>query len=539
MNDENELYCPECGALISSELVELLKRNKKVYCERCGLSIEYSIYKNAIESKSEKTIQKESHISVHELKVKSQDLEKTQSNRDQTTITVQKHNKVPDKNIIDLEKAIKFFNDLNKSPLLYIIIIAVTIGRLIGLAPSFNAIVFIDTIITLIVFLLVLSKISSIVSSEIPAHQYNNLGIELIIYGGIASSIFGLGVIILIEGVLILILNLIKRYNEVYDLNLIDNQDQYNKYKYITLEFNSRAIHVLKDNLVYATFLLLILSIRMIYVDISGDQIINVSELVFFFIGWIFYSYIKRRIVYGLKNITYDKISENLMIGTIIFSAICLANGVGILTLILCVLIMIQKLHLNEVKKQVDELESEYQVQTSSVTLNENIKNVDNTRSQIQESKSSVQQNNEKNLSQPEEIQLINSLNQQDLKEKSKSSKNDKPKEEQLNLYLNKIFTVLSGEIRQKILQLNISEEEKNSILEEFVYLTEEQQQKYLEELESLNKEISSNFIEKVMKSDLNEKDKNYIIKTIQYMNPDTQKEFLHYIFQTDDIQPK
>lgn len=53
--------------------------------------------------------------------------------------------------------------------------------------------------------------------------------------------------------------------------------------------------------------------------------------------------------------------------------------------------------------------------------------------------------------------------------------------------YLNRVFTVLSAKIRARVLQLKIPEAEKREVLKEFIHLTDQEQESFLEELEALN----------------------------------------------------
>jgi len=49
--------------------------------------------------------------------------------------------------------------------------------------------------------------------------------------------------------------------------------------------------------------------------------------------------------------------------------------------------------------------------------------------------------------------------------------------------YFSRIFTALSKEIREKLMNLNISEKVKKIIIKDLAFLTEEKQKEYLDEL--------------------------------------------------------
>ena len=49
--------------------------------------------------------------------------------------------------------------------------------------------------------------------------------------------------------------------------------------------------------------------------------------------------------------------------------------------------------------------------------------------------------------------------------------------------YFSRIFTVLSKEVRDKLLGLNLSEKVKKIVIKDLAFLTEEKQKEYLDEL--------------------------------------------------------
>ena len=49
--------------------------------------------------------------------------------------------------------------------------------------------------------------------------------------------------------------------------------------------------------------------------------------------------------------------------------------------------------------------------------------------------------------------------------------------------YFSRIFTVFSKEVREKLLNLNLSEKVKKIVIKDLAFLTEEKQKEYLDEL--------------------------------------------------------
>jgi len=77
---------------------------------------------------------------------------------------------------------------------------------------------------------------------------------------------------------------------------------------------------------------------------------------------------------------------------------------------------------------------------------------------------------------------------------------------------------------------LNIPEKDKKEILKEFVYLTEEEQEKYLNELFELNREISEKLILRVKKLNLKPEYLNQIIEQLRYMPVGEQEIYLKFL---------
>ena len=49
--------------------------------------------------------------------------------------------------------------------------------------------------------------------------------------------------------------------------------------------------------------------------------------------------------------------------------------------------------------------------------------------------------------------------------------------------YFARIFTILSKEVREKLMNLNVSEEKRKTLKKEFAFLSKERQKEYLDEL--------------------------------------------------------
>jgi hypothetical protein len=97
--------------------------------------------------------------------------------------------------------------------------------------------------------------------------------------------------------------------------------------------------------------------------------------------------------------------------------------------------------------------------------------------------------------------------------------------------YFSKIFAVLSKDLRQQIIDLKISKKEKRELLEELVFLTKQEQVKYIETLISLYREIPKKLIGKIRKLP-NVKPKHYdkIVDQLKYMDYEEQVRFVQFL---------
>ena len=97
--------------------------------------------------------------------------------------------------------------------------------------------------------------------------------------------------------------------------------------------------------------------------------------------------------------------------------------------------------------------------------------------------------------------------------------------------YFSKIFAVLSKDLRKQIKDLKISKKEKKELLEELVFLTKEEQVKYIEAIINLYKEIPKKLINRIRKLP-NVKPKHYdkIVEELKYMDVEEQIKFVQFL---------
>ncbi|UYP47054.1 hypothetical protein NEF87_003339 [Candidatus Lokiarchaeum ossiferum] len=82
------------------------------------------------------------------------------------------------------------------------------------------------------------------------------------------------------------------------------------------------------------------------------------------------------------------------------------------------------------------------------------------------------------------------------------------------------VFTVLAPEIREKLLSIDMSSEERTLIAKSFIYLTEKQQGKYLEELENVNTQSKNiqPLIHAIKELPISQHDQDFLIDQLNYI---------------------
>lgn len=110
------------------------------------------------------------------------------------------------------------------------------------------------------------------------------------------------------------------------------------------------------------------------------------------------------------------------------------------------------------------------------------------------------------------------------------AAKDDERKPEYIPNFEDRIFTVLSDEVRYKFKQLNISEEEKTEILHAFIYLNEEEQLKYIDEFRLSNEGTKQTLIDRINSLNIDENHKKSLIKQLEFLDEQEQENFVNYL---------
>ncbi len=588
-DDQNQAFCAECGKKIAGELVETASKGKKAYCENCGTPFRSKIkkkeigspksyepppraepFKQFIKSKINKQLKYQREIQSKITKKMNDKFDKHFSsvnepterapNRPQPPIAptppIRTHTKtnriIPEKNLKDLKKAINFFNNIVGSPLILILGIIATVGQIVNmfLTWSFLPSTISGTFFRIFVLISLNSYVQKKITPRIYSGDYSKLGIDAIIMGSIGCAIYGLGVFLLVEGILIMVYEILVK---VKTLQTHERKTLPVELSYEILASNiiEDVISVMNENLYKAEYFIILLNIFLIINEVSFLSNLTWLFLVFFIVALVMLNFVKTTIYPTLKSTPYAKLEEGFIVKSLILAGFSLAFGSsGIIVLILSIFLFVYRDRFTEIRRKlanyqvgtiptVTKDQSEIPPATSKKEIPVKSETLDGIKWEAKDTERKkmvplpshrvkIQDlDSKKDLQKIPEIQGKKADTQHDPIEKQKSNdKEEKPDKE----YLDRLFMVISEETRERLLKLDISEEEKWDIIREFINLPEEQRQKYIEELEDVNRKISEKIISRVNVMKINRKSKEGLMKQLALMTPNNQQDFVEYL---------
>ncbi len=526
--------CRECGFALPNDLSHLIEQKIQVYCERCGSPFI---------------------------------LEGVNFNPAPTPLKGKiKH--VPtlfEKNKSTLEESIQFLNKISFLPLL--IYACISFGLIAEIAFSW------DNWINILIRRSLLGLISSIllvydkayIASKVRERKYNEIFVHSLCWGILGSIFYGLGVIILIKGVLII-------------FYVISNPENKNlrAYDYGLITKNS-----LNDFSAKAGFFIILLGIFNVfasglYSPRSGSivKIIDFPHYVGIFLAYsvlMFLAIVALLIDLKLKN----KISEKrefkvqdsikiLILG--VFSTLFYAAGIfvlltGSLIFFLALGKPSEKIQITpEEEKLTRYIPDQRETETPQKRFpeDEEIKKQEVEKPIISQSSYDYDEKTKVIVEREVKEQINQLVKEEKIEEKIleeipvkivKKEKEKKEREFELKLhdsllpvknekdkklvkeYFSKIFTVLSKDLRKQIIGLKISKKEKRELLQELLFLTKKEQAKYMASLIDLYREIPKKLISKIRKLP-NVKPKHYdkIVAQLKYMDVDDQLKYVQFL---------
>ncbi len=476
-------------------------------------------------------------------------------------ITLPKNEKVPERDLKNLKTAIRIMNDIVWIPL--------AIGILIFIGAIVEAVYTIPTnpytgITELVVrsfrftLIFVLWGMNyRIVVKPIKKESYTNLGIEAILIGIIGMPFYGLGTFYLFEGIFILLYDIFSRWNNLVEIGKTDELSK----QILGANISESTIQVMNGFLVRGTGFLLLYSIMPILKKVRDIDIIigptagQISSLVFyvlfFILSIVYIGYLRKKFVKKVENTPYQEIPEDMIVQCIVFSAFTLIYaGVGTLGLVLCIFLFGYRRLYRDIKKKLPLMKyTKPQVTPESAKTSKSIEkqaplvptSYEGKKEEVpappppSDEKKPLQEIPMMRVEDKEvRNQLITSLKESE-KEKPEKPPSKPPVGDkgEIKEYMDRVFTVLTADMRDRLLKLDIPEDQKWDVIREFVNLKKTQQQKYIDELENVNHVLTEELKKRVQKMKLPKKETQSILKQLEIMGPKEQVQFVEFLEHT------
>lgn len=512
--------CRECGYAFPDELSHLIENNVQVYCERCG-----------------------SPFILEGVKFKPAPTPYLRKKKPFYTLSERKSS--------NLEKLIQFLNKISFIPLL--IFTCISFGLISEIAVNWDEIVFIlfERISLGLISLFLLIYDRTRITRKVKQKKYNEIFLDSFCWGILGCILYGLGVIILIKGIFIIIYVITDTKNK-----------EFKTYDYGLLAKNSLNYFSVKAGLIIILFGVYRAYLDRIYIPTGYTIIINfeIPLILLILLGFLIIALIILLIDSRLKNKIGQKqkfvIKDSVQIfilgvlGTVFYAAGIFVLLKGILIFFLCLGKPSEKIQ----EFPVVEKPAYYpptpptppMLPTPPYRKIERPEKVTHEEKQIE--LKPVEKIIKIELEKKEEEIKFKELEEIpykiDKKEKVKREEEfelklhdsllpvkDEKDKKLVKEYFSKIFAVLSKDLRKQIIDLKISKKEKRELLEELVFLTKEEQVKYLDALINLYRDIPKKLINRIRKLP-NVKPKHYdkIVEQLKYLDVKEQMKFVQFL---------
>ncbi|MFW9946311.1 MAG: hypothetical protein ACFFDX_05725 [Candidatus Odinarchaeota archaeon] len=538
MVNEKLYICRGCGYVFPKELSELIENRVQVYCEMCGtpFSLEGIEFKKPIVRYPKKPSPKyPTHLITDESKSK-------------------------------LNKAIKKLDKFTYLPIL--IFSGIYIGFLFLI--FFDSDNWIKILVSHLSFgicgLLIAIYDINYISTKIENEQYDEILLDAFCFGILGCIIYGVGVLLLIKGILIIIYRIFnpkQKTHKVYNFGVdlknslnefsaiagiviafivlfrfsINNFDA--KFMILGIDFISQRISTLDQWLIFT----------IIFVILAGFCLIPMIIL-------IIDARRKQKIRNKQKLSFKDAISTFILgiIGTIFFALGIFILLKGILMFFLVAArpsdfpkleetIEEKKIEFPEIEK-VEPIEMVIPQKIEVIPIKEEPEVIEGKPEKFVIEEAKVEEEKAKIPELEEKVEIQEKLGESKPVLKGQESEKtelrlhdsllpvkDEKDKKVVKEYFSKIFALISKDIRKQIKELKIPKEEKKEILKELAFLTEEEQGKYIGALAELYKELPRKLIERIRK--LPNVDPRYydkIIEQLKYMDAEEQINFIQFL---------
>ncbi|MFX1320404.1 MAG: hypothetical protein ACFFAQ_02060 [Promethearchaeota archaeon] len=522
--------CRECGYVFPEQLSHLIEQNIQVYCERCGspFVLEGVEFKPAPVPYRRKPLP--SPLSI--------------SQKDSTV----------------LNKIIQLLNKIAFIPLFIFTFVSFSLIFGVIFDPDNWFDIFFRYALQGIIGLSILIYDRAYISPKIKERKFNEIFIDAFCWGILGCVLYGTGVIILIKGIFIMLYVITDRENKdfkAYDFGLlIKNSLNYFSAKtgLLIILLGIYGVYLGELYLVRNAARTIIIEYP-VYIEISRMLLALIVLLIIALIAIIIDAKSKHKIKEKREFKKRDAVPVIIrgIFGTIFFAAgiFILLKGIFLFLLTFGKPSEIRKVIPKE-EEQVYYFQPYKQIEPPDrvIPKEKEVEFQEPSKPVISQPPSAIPPKDKVlKIEQQKDVTLELGRIEKEDKKKYKKEKEIKEKEFELKLhesllpvkdekdkklvkqYFSKIFTVLSKDLRQQIINLKIPKKEKKELLEELVFLTKEEQVKYIEALVSLYEEIPHKLIERIRKLP-NVKPKHYdkIVNQLKYMDAEEQIRFIKFL---------
>jgi hypothetical protein len=542
----NTVYvCRSCGYVFAQELSEMIENNVQVYCEMCGTPFSLA----GVEFKKAP------------VKVSRPDGSSNQAYISKT------------QGKIKFANAIKIINKFDAIPLIILAVFIILFLSTAFLLSGWSINYYIGQICLLVAVILILVYNFKYISPRIKSDGFNSIALDAFCYGILGCVMYGLGVIILIKGILILI------YNMVYP-DVPKNKLYYfgERLKNSLNNFSAKAGFVIIALVLSALFTGLFMNnvtsmVWNIFDNIIIDTSIwaSIADRAIIIIGFSLFPGIVLLIDYRLQRKIYDTADLNVghAIGIFILGVIgtSLINS-GIFILLKGILLFFltvakpleyekmgkpqvpqkiitppspQKIEEKEFREEIEQappIPKKVQeiTEKGEISIEPALKlNIVAAKQDHDTSKSEEEPLHEEEVKSVEiEVKKVPTSTEKSYEPRLHESllpvKSQKDREVVVH-YFSKIFNVLSKDLRAKVKELDIPKKERKELLKELAFLTEQEQEKYIEMLKEVYQEFPKMLIERVRKlKNVQPEHFKKIIEQLKYMDSAEQLEFVQFL---------
>ena len=506
-------YCSECGYRYPSELTELIDKKVQTYCERCGTPFSME----GVEFKKD-------YFQYIKKREPGYRLSKKQES--------------------SLNKVIQQLNGLSIFLLFLISILAfILIIPNVLMYPEIAGLTVLRQVLLGCSGLFIAFYDLKYISPRVKEKRYDEIMLDAFCWGILGCIIFAAGVVLLIQGLLIIIYVLTNppegTERRPYDVGLLMKNSLNN--------FSGIAG--------FAIILIALWGFSMDHytpaeaLDVSpeiGFIILMTTLIVFFFIALsgIIADLVLKKKIKDKKDFDLADFGVVLTFG--ILGAFFAGAGVFIiLKAVIIFALLFGTYSPPEPKKEIQTVPKEQRIESPPAPI---IKAEVPTEedNEVKTVITATQSKDELTLKISEVPKKEEIVPEKPVKEKEKIKKiklklhdsllpvKDEKDKKVVKEYFSKIFNIMSKDLREKIKDLKISKKEKNELLKELAFLSAEQQAKYIESIISLYQTQIPEILIKRIRRLPNVKPEHYgkIIDQLRYMDSDEQIRFIEFLEQ-------